>query len=127
MHIIIIVTEIVILLTDHADIHFELSGVILTNNSVVNVNDIGEGGSALLCKTNLLNCCGTPPNRFGEFFYPSGDQVPIRARGEGFYRNRRQQSVRLNRRDGITAPTGKFRCEIPDATRVMKSVYITIN
>jgi hypothetical protein len=27
----------------------------------------------------------------------------------------------------VTSPTGRFRCEIPDANRVMKSVYITIN
>ena len=56
--------------------------MIFTNNSAVNLNDIGEGERALLCKTNLISCCRTLPNRFGEFFYPSGDQVPIRSRGE---------------------------------------------
>ena len=35
--------------------------------------------------------------------------------------------IRLNRMEGVTSPTGKFRCEIPDANGVMKSVYITIN
>ena len=100
--------------------------MILTNNSAVSLNDIGEGERALLCKTNLLDCCGTLSNRFGEFFYPGGGQVPIRIRGEGFYRNRGDQSIRLNRRDGVTSPTGRFRCAIPDATGVMKSVYITI-
>ena len=114
-------------ITDYADIHFQLNGVLLINNSVVKLNDIGEGGGALLCKTNLFTCCGTPPNRFGEFFYPSGDRVLISARGEGFYRNRGVQSIRLNRREGVTSPTGRFSCVIPNAMRVMKSVYITIN
>ena len=111
---------------DHADVHFELNGVILTNNSAVKLTDIGEGEGALLCKTDLLNCC-RPPNRFGEFFYPSGRQVPIMSRGEGFYRNRGEQIVRLNRREGVTSPTGRFRCTIPDTRGEMKSVYITIN
>ena len=112
---------------DHTDIHFELNGMILTNNSAVNLNDIGEGDRALLCKTNLLNCCGTLPNRFGEFFYPSGRQVPIIARNEGFYRNRGEQRIRLNRREGVTSPIGRFCCAIPDASGETKSVYITIN
>ena len=103
--------------------------MILANNSAVDLNDIGEGDRALLCKTNLQNCCGTQPNRFGEFFYPNGRQVPIRARGEGFYRNRGDQRIHLNRKEGVTSPTvtGRFRCAIPDANRVMKNVYITVN
>ena len=112
---------------DHTDIHFELNGVILTNNSAVDLNDIGEGDRALLCKTNLPNCCRTLPNRFGEFFYPSGLQVPIRASDEGFYRDRGEQRIRLNRREEVTSPTGRFRCAIPDANRVMRNVYIIIN
>jgi hypothetical protein len=27
----------------------------------------------------------------------------------------------------VTSPTGRFRCEIPDASRATKSVYITVN
>ena len=111
----------------HTDIYFELNGETLTNNSAVDLNDIGEGEGALLCKTNHPNCCGTRPNRFGQFFYPNGRQVPIRVQNEDFYRNRGEQRIRLNRKEGVISPIGEFRCEIPDANGVMRSVYITIN
>ena len=85
-----------------------------------------EGTDALVCKTSLTNCCATPPNRFGEFYYPSGALVPISGHGEDFYRNRGDQVIRLNRREGVTYPSGGFRCEIPDAKGVVQSVYITL-
>ena len=107
--------------------YFELQGVVYTNNSAVSLLEVGEGESALLCKTNRGGCCGTPPNRFGEFYYPSGIKVPIAKQQQGFYRNRGEKVVRLNRRGGVTSPTGKYRCEIPDANGSMQSIYITLN
>lgn len=109
------------------DIHFALGGQVHQNNSVVPLSRIGEGDSgALFCRTDNTNCCGTIPNRFGQFYYPSGTQVPVSSAGQGFYRNRGNQLIRLNRRDGATLPTGRYRCEIPDANGVMKSIYITL-
>ena len=107
-------------------VHFVLHGSILANNSEVSLGDIGEESNALICKTNLMNCCGTRPNRFGQYYYPNGSQVPIEAHGEDFYRNRGDQVIRLNRREGVTVPTGKFRCEIPDASGVEQNIYITV-
>ena len=106
--------------------YFELNGRIHSNNSVISVMDIGEGERALLCKTDLNECCGTQPNWFGVFYYPSGVLVPIAKLQQGFYRNRDQQVIRLNRREGITLPTGKFRCELPSADGVMENIYITL-
>ena len=97
-----------------------------SNNSVLSLTDIGEGPSALLCKTNLSNCCKNVPFRFGQFYYPDGEKVPIRSGGSGFYRDRGDQEIRLNRRDGITSPVGKFRCEIPDADGVSQNLIITL-
>ena len=57
--------------------------------------DIGEGENALLCKTDRESCCGTPPNRAGQF-YPDGSLVPISGVGQGFYRDRHTQQIRLN-------------------------------
>ena len=48
-------------------VYFELKGERYVNNSMVNILAIGEGDNALLCKTNKQDCCGTVPNRFGEF------------------------------------------------------------
>ena len=58
-------------------VYFELKGERYDNNSVVNILAIGEGSSALLCKTNKQDCCGTLPNRFGEFYYPHGARVSL--------------------------------------------------
>ena len=94
---------------------------------MVNILAIGEGDNALLCKTNKQDCCGTLPNRFGEFYYPNRARVPIYGAGEGFYRNRGNQVIRLNRRDGVSSPTGKYYCEIPDADGMTNRVFINIS
>ena len=97
------------------------------NNSRVSLADVGEGEeNALICRTDRINCCGAP-NRFGQFYYPSGIQVPINSAGQSFYRNRGDQLIRLNRRVGVTSPTGKYRCEIPDASGETQNIYITLN
>lgn len=106
--------------------HFENNGKIYTNNSIISLIDVGENEQALLCKTNRVICCGTPPNRSGQFYYPNGIQVPISKHLHSFYRNRGAQVVRLNRRAGVTSPIGKYRCEIPDADGVMHNIYITL-
>ena len=85
----------------------------------------GEEG-ALTCRTDKVDCCGAIPNRFGQFYYPNRVQVPVNNAGQGFYRNRGDQVVRLNRREGITSPTGKFHCEIPDASGENQNLYITL-
>ena len=106
--------------------YFELKGNRYDNNSAINILAIGEGDNALLCKTNKQDCCGTVPNRFGEFYYPNGVQVPIRGAEQGFYRNRGDQLIRLNRRDSTSSPTGKYFCEIPDANGVTQKIIIDI-
>ena len=106
--------------------YVELNGKVYSNNSAVSILDIGEGEDALLCKTNKQDCCGTPPNRFGEFYYPNGVQVPVRRQGHGFYRSRGDQVVRLNRRDGVTSPTGVYCCDIPDDSGIFRKVFIML-
>ena len=107
-------------------IYFELKGNVYLNNSAIPLANIGEGTNALFCKTDKVDCCGMRPNRFGQFYYPNGVQVPINIHRHGFYRNRGEQLIRLNRRQGITSPTGSFRCEIPNADDVMVKIYITL-
>ena len=108
-------------------IYFVLDGQVFVNNSVLSLSKIREGESALLCKTNLMKCCGTVPNRIGEFYYPNGVKVPVNSRAHGFYRDRGDQVVRLNRREQIISPTGTFRCEIPDENEVMQNLFITLD
>ena len=106
--------------------YFEIGGIVYPNNSAIHLFDIGEGDNALFCKTNRKECCRTPPNRIGEFYYPNGVRVPIAKLLHGFYRNRGEQVIRLNRRKGITSPTGRYRCAIPDDSGVMRTIYVTL-
>jgi hypothetical protein len=108
-------------------VYFELKGAMYTNNSAASLLEVGAGEDALLCKTEKEGCCGTPPNRFGEFYYPNGVIVPIAKQQQDFYRNRDEKVIRLNRRDGATSPTGRYRCEIPDASGSIQNIYITLN
>ena len=108
-------------------IHFTIGDEVYGNNSVVSILSIGEGEDrALICRTDSTNCCRTIPNRFGQFYYPNGVQVPVLSAGQGFYRNRGDQLIRLNRQDRATSLTGKYRCEIPDASGEMQNLYITL-
>ena len=68
---------------------------------------------------NLLGIC-----RFGGFYFPMGTKVFNERPGYGFYRNRGQKVIHLNRMEGVTSPAGKYRCEIPDADGEMKSIFI---
>ena len=43
----------------------------------------------------------------------------------GFYRNRGQKVINLNRMAGDTSPAGKYRCEIHDADGMMQNMFIT--
>ena len=106
--------------------YFELNGIVHPNHSAIPLLDVGENEGALFCKTKMEECCGTPPNRIGELYYSNGTQVPIAGLQYGFYRNRGQQVIRLNRREGVISPTGRYRCEIPDVGGVTQNIYITL-
>ena len=97
-------------------------GIQYPNNSILNIEAVGEGEHSLICQTDKRPCCGTPPYRFGEWYYPNGSIVSIEGIGETFYRNRNDNGeVRLNRRTGdyyTTYPTAidLFCCVLPNAS-----------
>lgn len=109
-------------------IHFELNGNKYVNNSIVSITEVGEGENALLCKTNKRDCCMITGKRYGEFYYPNGVKVPINKHRHGFYRNRGNQVVRLNRRinEDIKSPTGVYCCVVPDACDVKQKICIEL-
>ena len=108
-----------------------LRGHLHGNNSIVNVNDIGEGSKSLLCITNKINCChrmGTLDVQ-GNWYFPGNDSAVPSAGTDGqsgFYRNRDLSKVRLHRREGITSPTGLFRCTIPNSSDEDQTILIGI-
>lgn len=99
----------------------------MQNNSVVRIQDIGENGNAITCKTDLRPCCASLPNRHGEWYYPDGRVVPNFGAGEDFYRNRDDDgSVYLNRRNNALSPDGIFYCEVPDRSNRLQRLTLGI-
>ena len=80
---------------------------------------------ALLCVTDLEDCCDTPHTVRGNWYYPDGSIVPLNTssrkatfrsnRGPNELINGRQfyGSVRLWRRWSSPPERGRFRCELP--------------
>jgi hypothetical protein len=136
-------------------VSLKLQGVTISNNSLVEFGDLlyrttkeplledpsnnntTLHDAALLCVTDLVDCCESPHPR-GDWFYPNGSVVQFdgnplnrafRAnRGQNEIRNGRQfyGSVRLWRR--FSPPErGRFRCEIPSATNPSVNHILYIN
>ena len=101
--------------------YLSLGGIHIANNSNVSFYGIGEGdGEALLCVTDLMQCChrkNTATGRaLGWWFYPDGSDVPTYVY-HNIYRDRGRNIVRLNHRNHThVEPTGLYCCEVPDST-----------
>ena len=127
-----------------------LQGVTLLNNSLVDVDDIYQihtlwpvnnneyRDQALLCLTDLEDCCNNPRTKHGQWYYPNGTTVSFDLYGNNtFQRNRganevinSQQfygSVRLFRR-GDPPMRGRFYCELPNAANpnINHTLYVNI-
>ena len=109
------------------NLQFELNGLVYANGSTINMEDVGEGDNALLCRTDRTDCC-TGGNRYGEFYYPDGSLVDIKDANGLMYRNRGPQLIRLNRNTNSLSsiPTGSYRCEIPNSNGVFQHIIINI-
>ena len=75
--------------------------------------------------TDSTECCGAP-HLVGEFYYPDGSTVNVRASRDSLYRNRGDGFIRLNRRNNALSPLGRYRCAVLDSHKVTKSIYIDI-
>ena len=107
-----------------------LNNVQYTNNSVVNITDIGTGSAALRCTTIYYHCCFSGPPPGTHWYFPNGSQVD-RFNTLPYYRNRTNTfysprgAILLHRNPEATT-TGVFRCEIRDATGAFQSIYVGI-
>ncbi len=109
-----------------------------TNNSVIDINLVGEGfegiqitdGGALECYTDDTTCCrgidDPNGNGRGEWYYPDGTVVPPPNSGNSIYRTRDHMVIRLNKRPGVTEPSGVYTCVIPRAGGVNVIRHITL-
>ena len=104
------------------DVWFSLRNKTYQNNSIVTLEDIGQGGNALLCMTNLMNCCQAPAR--GNWFFPNETRLPSNGKQWDFHRTRGQMMVLLHRKRG--GVNGIYRCEIPDSNNVLQTIYIGV-
>ena len=97
------------------------------------VTDIGRSlfMSALLCLTPSLECCSDSetPNAAGvtrELYLPDGR--PVTSDNSPFIKTRVSSAVSLYRDpfSATTAPSGVYRCEIPDANGTSQNIYVGI-
>ena len=91
------------------------------------LEDIGD--DALLCMTDLRNCCRPPytaggRHALGNWFFPNGTRVPSNSNQGAFYRTRGRMVVFLHHRRG--GAEGIYHCEIPDAMNVTQTIYIGV-
>ena len=104
-----------------------------TNNSVVTITDIGAGSAALLCITTSKPCCFSGPPPGTHWYFPNGTRVD-RFNTLPYYRNRTDTGLPSNASRGIVllhrnpegTTIGVFRCEIPDASGDLQSLYVGI-
>ena len=95
---------------------------------------------ALLCMTDLEDCCDAPRTVQGDWYYPDGSVVPFGtiSGGAAFQSNRGPNevlngrqfygSVRLWRRYSRPPGRGRFHCELPSAAdpNVNQTLYANI-
>ena len=106
-----------------------LRGIPYQNNSIVILENIGEGDDVLFCITFQTTCCRPPYTgemgpTLGNWFFPNGTGVPGSSNQSDFYRTRGQMVVGLHRVRG--GEEGIYRCEIPDAMNVTQTIYIGV-
>ena len=103
----------------------QFNGANYSNNSRINITDIGEDdSSSLTCITSDITCCQNLI--LGAWYFPNGSAVRIEDAGDAFYSNRGPSEVRLHRRYNAMTPTGSFCCEVPDANGITQTACVIV-
>ena len=120
----------VLQLLNSSGVYLALRGVHITNNSNINIRNIGQSSDspngALQCITDNLQCCSQNAGR-GEWYQPNGALVQGTTSTTAFYRTRGANGeVFLNRPSGVESPIGFFCCEVSDATSTIQTLCVNI-
>ena len=116
-------------ISDAGDVRFSLNGTTYQNNSLVTLEDVGEGDDALLCITDQTACCRPPytgetGSVIGSWFFPNGTRVPSSGAQWDIYRTSGWKVMHLHRRRG--GEDGIYHCVIPDTMNVPQTKYIGV-
>ena len=103
-----------------ADVGFLHNGTLLSNNSVMLFSDIGEGGEALYCLTERIQCCSAES---GQWRLPDNSAVSENTSSD-LYQGRGASFVALKRRSNVMSPTGVYTCMILDSMNVLRTLSI---
>ena len=104
------------------DVKLSLRGTIYQNNSVVTLEDIGEGYNALQCSFFQSACCRSYT---GNWFFPNGTGVPTSGLQWKFYSDEMfRNAVYMHRRRG--GVSGIYHCEILGTADVIQTLYIGV-
>ena len=116
------------------NVSFSIRGITYQNNSLVTLEDIGEGDDALLCLTDQTACCRHPytsemGTAIGNWSFPNGTTVPSEITASSgvrwdFYSTSDEMVIYMHRRRG--GVTGIYSCMIPDAMNVSQIIYIGV-
>ncbi len=88
---------------------------VIANNSVLSLATIGEGSTALTCRTELSTCCREQDNNgnaLGGWRGPGGDSIPESSM-DGFYVSRGMSSISLNLAEESSEVAGTYCCQVP--------------
>ena len=112
-------------------LYLTLTGVFVANNSNIYIRSIGQSSDnpngALQCITDRIPCCFSQSPRHGEWYLPNGELVQGATSTTAFYRNRRDNGeVSLNRPSNVMSPSGRFCCEVADATDTNQTLCVNI-
>ena len=119
-----VVLEIVVLVQCQPYPHLVHNRVVLSNNSFIRRGSIGVGDDALMCVTDYTTeCCASTGNWTDETGGAVHQGTPGESEEIGTYVTRGAGVVSLNRNTGGGRP-GMWRCDIPDSSGVMQSMYI---
>ena len=106
---------------------FEHDGRSLSNNSFTSYRDIASGDVALKCVTDNVDCCNH--TSVGNWRDVRGSPVQEGRDGTScLYVTRGDGEIILNRKSGCFDHTsGLWRCDIPDSSGDIQSLYIYIS
>ena len=94
------------------------NGQMISNNTLLSLNDLGNSSTPLSCVTNQLLCCDSSS---GGWFSPGGNIMDDGSENSTeLYQSFENQKIQLLR------PSGLYWCEIPDQNNVTQTFYVGI-